>query len=183
MARKSSVKKLPPAARAHLERLLREDRLTLDEMIDDLRQHFPSEDAPSRSAVHRYQANFAELTSRMREIEDGARAMIGELGEGIGDRAGALLAQAVTTLAANAALSAHGDKDVSIKEVAQLARAAKAAMEARTMSLKERRAIEQDARERLQREQEANLQEVAQAQGMDADQVEFWRKKVLGMAS
>lgn len=174
---------MPAEQRQHIERRLREGQLTLDELIDDLRARFPNAQAPSRSALGRYKVGLDELTGRMREIEIGAAALVDELGEGVGDRAGALLAQAVTTLAANAALSAHAaEKDVSIKEVAQLARAAKAAMEARTMSLKERTAIEKAARERLLREQEANLNEAARAQGMDADQVKFWREKVLGMA-
>ncbi|ANY15913.1 phage protein Gp27 family protein [Bordetella pseudohinzii] len=182
MARQSNIKRLPVPVRQHLERLLREDRLTLDELIADLRAKFPGEEPPSRSSLHRYKTSFDELTGRMREIEAGAAAMIDELGDGVGDKAGALLAQAVTTLAANAALAAHdADKEVSIKEVAQLARAAKAAMEARTMSIKERQAVERAAREKLLREQDANLQEAARAQGMDADQVQFWREKVLGI--
>ena len=117
---------------------------------------------------------------RMREIDTAATALVSELGEGVGDKAGALLAQAVTTLATNAALNAHGE-DVSIKEVAELARAARAAMQARTMSLKEREAVEEAARRKLLAEQEANLQEVAKAQGMDESQVDFWRRKFLGI--
>ena len=85
-----------------------------------------------------------------------------------------------TTLATNAALNAHGE-DVSIKEVAELARAARAAMQARTMSLKEREAVEEAARRKLLAEHEANLQEVAKAQGMDESQVDFWRRKFLGI--
>lgn len=183
MGRQSSIKRLPTNVRQHIERRLREGRFTLDELIEDLRAKFPAAEAPSRSALGRYKISFDEMAGRMREIEVGAAALVDELGEGVGDRAGALLAQAVTTLAANAALTAHSaDKDMSIKEVALLARAAKAAMEARTMSLRERSAVEKAARERQLREQEANLKEVARAQGMDADQIEFWRKKVLGIA-
>lgn len=65
----------------------------------------------------------------------------------------------------------------------ELARAARAAMQARTMSIKEREAIEAAARRRLLAEQEANLQEVAKAQGMDEAQVDFWRRKFLGIAT
>ena len=100
----------------------------------------------------RDKSGFEELAGRMREIEAASAAMVGELGEGMGDRAGALLAQAVTTLATHAALNAHNDeKDLSIKEVAALARAAKAAMEARTMSVRERQTVEKAAQERLLR--------------------------------
>lgn len=156
MARKSTVKRLPDDVRRHLERRLREDRLTLDELIEDLQDHFPGTQTPSRSALHRYRANFEEMAGRMREIEAASTALVGELGEDVGERAGQLLAQAVTTLATNAALEAHSN-DVSIGEIAQLARAARAAMEARTLSRKEREAIELAARERLLREQDEKL--------------------------
>ena len=87
-----------------------------------------------------------------------------------------------STLATHAALSANdADADISIKEVGELARAARAVMQARTMSLKERQAIEQAARARLLQEQESNLRETARAQGMDEQQVRFWREKVLGI--
>lgn len=140
MGRKSSVARLEPAARKYLEKLLREDRHTLDELLAALRAKFPTADV-SRSGLHRYRASLEEMMGRMREIDTAATALVSELGEGVGDKAGALLAQAVTTLATNAALNAHGE-DVSIKEVAELARAARAAMQARTMSLKEREAVE-----------------------------------------
>lgn len=179
MGRKSSVARLEPAARKYLEKLLREDRHTLDELLAALRAKFPAADV-SRSGLHRYRASLEEMMGRMREIDTAATALVSELGEGMGDKAGALLAQAVTTLATNAALNAHGE-DVSIKEVAELARAARAAMQARTMSLKEREAVEEAARRKLLAEQEANLQEVAKAQGMDESQVDFWRRKFLGI--
>lgn len=179
MGRKSSVARLEPAASKYLEKLLREDRHTLDELLAALRAKFPAADV-SRSGLHRYRASLEEMMGRMREIDTAATALVSELGEGMGDKAGALLAQAVTTLATNAALNAHGE-DVSIKEVAELARAARAAMQARTMSLKEREAVEEAARRKLLAEQEANLQEVAKAQGMDESQVDFWRRKFLGI--
>lgn len=157
MGRKSSISKLQPEARKHLEKLLREDRLTLDELLAEMQQQFPSVKV-SRSGVHRYKAGFGEMMGRMREIETAAGALVDELGEGVGDKAGALLAQAVTTLAANAALNAHGaEKELSIKEVGELARAARAAMQARTMSIKEREAVEDAARRRLLEEQKAKL--------------------------
>lgn len=182
MGRKSNIKKLNPDVRKYLEKLLREDRLTLDELIADLQKNFPGVETPSRSSLHRYRSGFDEMVGRMREIETAAGALVDELGDGVGDKAGALLAQAVTTLATNAALDAHGsDKGITIKEVGELARAARAAMQARTMSIKERQVIEDAARAKMLREQEANLDEAVRAQGMDEAQANFWRKQVLGI--
>lgn len=180
MGRKSSVSRLEPAARKHLEKLLREDRLTLNELLAEMREKFPAADV-SRSGIHRYKASFGELVGRMREIETAAGALVDELGDGVGDKAGSLLAQAVTTLATNAALNAHSAEKVSIKEVSELARAARAAMQARTMSIKEREAIEEHARRKLLAEQQANLQKIAKSQGMSQEHLDFWIKDFLGV--
>lgn len=181
MGRKSAIKQLAPEARKHIEKLLREDRLTLDDMLDDIREHFPS-DTPSRSGLHRYKANFEELAGRMREIETAAAVLVDELGEGMGDKAGALLAQAVTTLAANAALRAHETDNITIKEVGELARAARSAMQARTMSLKERQVVEQAARERLLQEQNEKLTEMRGTDGMSEQLEQRIRNILLGKA-
>jgi len=182
MGRKSKLQRLPPEQRAYVEQLLREDRLTLDEMLAAIRARFPGADTASRSALGRYRRTFGEMTGRLRDIQAASTLLVSELGEDVDDRAGALLAQAVTTLATHAALSANdADADISIKEVGELARAARAVMQARTMSLKERQAIEQAARARLLQEQESNLRETARAQGMDERQVQFWREQVLGI--
>ncbi|MBX7003863.1 DUF3486 family protein, partial [Providencia rettgeri] len=68
-----------------------------------------------------------------------------------------------------------------IDTVRHLARAAKDVLQARKASLDERREIEREARERLLQEQQANLSEVASAQGLSEEQVQFWREKVLGV--
>ncbi|OGB19479.1 MAG: small terminase subunit [Burkholderiales bacterium RIFCSPLOWO2_12_67_14] len=180
MGRKSAVSRMDPAARRFLEKLLREDRHTLDELLAKVREKYPEEEV-SRSGIHRYKAGFGEMVGRMREIETAAGVLVDELGEGMGDKAGALLTQAVTTLATNAALNAHNDDKISIKEVSELARAARAAMQARTMSLKEREAVEAAARRKLLEEQQANLQKIAKTQGMSQDQLDFWIKDFLGV--
>lgn len=181
MARKSTIKRLPVDVRKHLERRLREDQLTLDELIDDLREHFPGAEPPSRSALHRYRVGFEEMAGRMREIEAASSALVGELGEDVGERAGQLLAQAVTTLATNAALNAHTADEVSIKEVASLARAAKAAMEARTLSMKERLAIEKAAEDRLLKEQNKKLDAMGKTGAVAPETLKRIRAEVYGI--
>ncbi len=180
MGRKTSVSRLEPAARKHLEKLLRDDRHTLDELLAVMREKFPNAEV-SRSGIHRYRASFDEMVGRMREIETAAGALVDELGEGVGDKAGALLAQAVTTLATNAALNAHGAEKVSIKEVSELARAARAAMQARVMSIKEREAVAVAACRKLLAEQQANPEKIAKAQGLGPEQLDFWIKDFLGV--
>lgn len=164
MGGKSTISRLAPGVRKFVEKLLREDRLTLQELIVALQDKYPelakSGELPSWSSMQRFKAGFAEMTARMKAIDLAANAMVGELGEGLGDKAGALLAQAVTTLATNAALQAHERDDVSVKEVTDLARAARAAMEARTLSLRERVAVKEAARKELLAEQRERLDEL-----------------------
>lgn len=140
MPRPSSIKSLPPEQRSFIEKLLRKDQHTLDEMLELIRREFPTASLPSRSSLGRYGQSFAEMSSRMRDIQAASQALVAEFGENVDDRAGALLAQAVTTLATNVALESM-ETDVSIKEVGELARAARAVMQARTMSMTERQAI------------------------------------------
>jgi hypothetical protein len=181
MGRKSKIKRLQPEVRALIERHLREDRLSLDEILADVREHFPEDEAPSRSGLHRYRVGFEELTDRMRAMETMANAVVGELGEGVGDKAGALLAQAITTLAANAALKAHERDDVSIDEIRKLARAAKDAIDTRRLSLAERQALEKAAEARLLKEQKARLDGVVKRRGMSAEAADEIRREILGI--
>ena len=178
--RRSNISRLPAEQRAFVERLLREDRLTLSEMFDAIRAKFPDADV-SRSGLHRYQASFAELTARMREIDRAAQALVGELGDGIGDKAGQLLANAVTTLATNAALRAQESDDISIDEVRKMATAAKNALDTRRLSLRERQALRQEAREELQREQAARLDTIVKEAGLSDETAATFRRKVLGL--
>ena len=178
----SKVHRLPPEVRAFIEGELRADRLTLDELKAALEKRWPAADLPSRSGLHRYQQGFQELVGRMREIEAVSSAVVGELGEGVGEKAGALLAQAITTLATNAALKAQNDDDLSIEEIRKLARAAKDAIDTRRLSLAERQAIERAAREKLLREQAEKLDKVVKSGGLSEAAAADMRKKILGVA-
>lgn len=164
---KSSVDRLPPMAKAYIQKLLREDRLTLDEMLDAIRARFPSEKIPSRSALGRFKQGFEELTEKARAQREMAEAFVGAFGEDATDKTGVLLVEAISTLTYQAAMGAHEKDEVTIAEVSALARAAKATMEARTMSVKERQAIEKAAQERLVREQREKLDELGKTGEVD----------------
>lgn len=180
---KSSITRLPPEQKAHIERLIRGGQLTLDEMIAELQSTFPGEAASevSRSALHRYEKGFAQMTARMREIESISQTVVGELGEGVGDKAGALLAQAITTLATNAALKAHENDDISIEEIRKLARAAKDALDTQRVGVNVRKAIAAEAREQLLREQAEKLDNVVKTGGLSERAAKDMRKKILGI--
>jgi hypothetical protein len=182
MPRASSIKRLPDEQRSYLEQLMRADRYTLDEILDQVRARFPSA-AVSRSAVGRYSKQVAELGGRMADIQAAGKALVTELGEDPNDRAGQLLVQAVTTLATHAALKATDADadDLSIKEIGMLARGARNVLEARKMSLAERQQIAKDAREAMAREQDEVLKGVVKAGGLSASAADTIRKQILGI--
>lgn len=181
MVGKSSIARLPPAVKAYIQKLLREDRMTLDAMLSDIQQRFPNEKAPSRSALGRFKLGFDELTEKARQQREMAEAFVGAFGEDASDKTGVLLVEAISTLTYQAAMGAHEKDEVTIAEVSALARAAKATMEARTLSVKERHSIETAARQRLLKEQAAELDNAVKSQGMTEDQALFWRQKFLGV--
>lgn len=181
MVGKSSINRLPPIVKAYIQKLLREDRLTLDDMLSDIQQRFPNEKPPSRSALGRFKVGFDELIDKARQQREMAEAFVGAFGEDATDKTGALLVEAISTLTYQAAMGAHEKDDVTVAEVSALARAAKATMEARTLSVKERQAIEKATRERLLQEQAAELDNAVKAQGMTEQQAQFWRQKFLGV--
>lgn len=182
MGRKSSIEKLAPDVRSHIERRLRENRLTLDELIVDLQTHFPCEQKPSRSAIGRYKVSFDEMAKRLREQQAMASLLVEELGENPDDKAGALMVQSITTLTTHAAMGAQVDEETTVDDVRKLARAAKDVLAARKVSREERKAIEREAREKLLAEQEQRLEEMRGSDGMSEQLESRIRGILLGKA-
>lgn len=181
MAGKSSISRLPPMVKAYIQKLLREDRMTLDDMLADIQARFPNEKTPSRSALSRFKVGFEELTDKVRQQREMAEAFVGAFGEDASDKTGVLLVEAISTLTYQAAMGAHEKDTVTIAEVSALARAAKATMEARTLSVKERQTIEKAAQEHLVREQQGKLDELGKSGALTADTLQRIRQEVYGL--
>lgn len=166
MGRKSTISRLPAEQRKLIEKLLREDRLTLDEMIAAIRVRFP--EAPvHRTGLHRYQSHIRSLTERMRGQQEVARVIVAELGENPDDKSGEMLVQTITALANDVALRAAGNEDINADEVRKLSRSVKDIIDARSKSLKERKAIQQEARDAALRESRAKLEALGQSGAID----------------
>lgn len=181
---KSSISRLPAEQKAFVERLLREGTLTLDEMIAELQAKFPGQPAGdvSRSALHRYDLGFAKMTARMREIDQAANALVGEFGDSLGERASTLLSNAVVTLVTDVALRSQDNEDgVDVETARKLARAAKDAIDTKRIDVNVRKAIAEETRERLLREQSDALDKVVKTGGLSADAAADIRRKILGI--
>jgi len=188
MGRKSSIDKLPSEVRARVQKHLRENRLTLVELIADLQKEFPDLCAagvlPSVSAVQRYSQGVREIVANEREMAAAAEALVGELGEDFDAKSGALLAQAVTTLANKRAFQAIeatcNGTVMDISDVLDLARAAKVAQEARSLNLKERRSVAEEARKKALEDAAQKASESGKRQGLSAEGVAALRAAIMG---
>lgn len=166
---KSSITRLPDEQREYVEKLLRDGRMTLREMIADLQARFPGEPAAdiSQSALHRYDQRIEALGRDVREIEAASRAFVGGLGEGFGENSAELLTQAVTMIGLRAAMKAKDADGTLPKEVNELASVAVKINDSRRMSLARKHCIEAAAREAALREQREKLEHLGRTGAVD----------------
>lgn len=192
MGRKSTISRLPADVKAFIEKRLAEGRSTLDELIAELRQRWPGADQagelPSRTAVHRYGQKLERRLAAIRASTEAAKLIQAQAGDDKDARSEALTALVQTELfEAILALQEADDPEADAGErVAMLSAAAKniATLTRSSINLKVFQAkVEAEARRALLAEQEAKLQDVARSQGMDEQQVDFWRRKFLGIGA
>ncbi|HEY0464578.1 MAG TPA: phage protein Gp27 family protein [Polyangiaceae bacterium] len=177
MVRKSKILTIDAAAQARLQQLQREGRYSQREMTAMVNAEFPDAQI-SKSSVQRYALSMKELTERMREIDTAARALVGEFGDSLGEKASTLLANSVITLVTDAALKQQNE-EVDIEQIRKLARAAKDAIDSKRMDVNVRKAVQQQARELALREAAQRIDSAAQARGLSAEDSGFWRDAVL----
>jgi hypothetical protein len=101
MPQRSKVQRLPWELRAELEKLWREGRYTLDELIAKLKELSAGQsvDLPSRSGLHAYLKNFDTKLQRYKEAQEIAGMWIARLGEDPHGDVGRLLAEVLKTIA------------------------------------------------------------------------------------
>lgn len=185
MGRKSTIDRLSDAARAHIERRLAENRLTLDELIAELRAAYPeeAEELPSRSAVHRYGQKLDRRLSAIRASTEAAKLIQAQAGDDQDARSEALTALVQTELfEAILSLQEAQDPDADPGErVSMLSAAAKniATLTRSSIGLKTFQAA---ARARAQAAA-ASVDKIARTGGMTADVAEQIRREILGIAA
>lgn len=102
MGRKSTISRLPADVKSYIEGKLAEGRLTLDQLIEDLRTQFPDTaeagDLPSRAAVHRYGQKLERRLGAIRASTEAAKIIQAQAGDNEDARSGALTALIQTEL-------------------------------------------------------------------------------------
>jgi len=166
MGRKSSIDRLPPEVKRHIEGRLADGRMTLDELIADLRERFPSAAAegelPSRTAVHRYGQKLERRLAAIRASTEAAKIIQAQAGDDKDARSEALTALIQTELfeAILDMQESAGEEVDSAERVGVLSTAAKniATLTRSSVNLKKFQSeIEEAARKKLLAEQKAKL--------------------------
>lgn len=178
MGRKSSIDRLSAGVKAHIERRLAEGRMTLDELIAELRTNFPEEaaegDLPSRSAMHRYGQKLERRLSAIRASTEAAKIIQAQAGDDKDARSEALTALIQTELfEAILDMQESSDEEMdSAERVGVLSTAAKniATLTRSSVNLKQFQAeVERSARAKLLEEQKAKLDAMGSKGGVTED--------------
>ncbi|MCX7071201.1 MAG: DUF3486 family protein [Gammaproteobacteria bacterium] len=182
MSRKSSISTLDPAIRTELDRLLKDDRFTLEQIAAHLRQLGAQ---VSRSALGRYHKRFEESGKKIREAREVAAVWAERLGNEPQGDIGKVVMELLRTLAFDATmqLGEEGNAEVQIsgKEIGALALAMQRLEAASSLSLKREQALRQAAAEEA-----ASLVDAVAAEkpaGLTPEAAEEIKRRILGIKS
>lgn len=184
MAR-SSVDRLPEGARKSLHEWLGKfqgGELSLDDVMERLGALLEfnglSDKAPSRSSVHRYAQNFAQVAERVKRSQQFAEMLATEVGPQIGDGKGVqVLVQAYTSLAYDMIGNLPEDAQLDTKGLLDFAKSIQAAASAQKIDADRALKIEEVALKKAA----TRVDEVAKAEGWSAETAAKVRAKIMGV--
>ena len=174
MGKRSKVEQLPKEFKAWLDKALVEGHFRDYKLLAaELKAHGCD---ISRSGLHRYGQQFEERIKTLKLVTEQARAVVAAAP----DEDGAVN-DALVRLTQEKLFGVLMEIEVDPENV-DLAKLAKAVAELGKASVMQKR-WQQEARQKALSEAANAVGEAAQAQGMDATQVDFWRGKVLGLVN
>lgn len=183
MGRRSSIKGLDPRIRDAVDRALREDRATLDEivaLIERMGAELGTGDTASRSAVHRYRTTFEESMQVYQAAQEMAQQWGRSLEEDPESDVARLAAQVLAGVSLNTAQSLiNSGEAVPANEVMFLAKAldhlGRFTKSTTDVALRLRKEIAAEAADRAAK--------VAKSQGLTTEAVDRIRREILGIAA
>jgi hypothetical protein len=181
MGRRSSVDRLPKAVKDQLERMVADDRLTLDEMREQIARLYGAEHAPARSPLWRWQQKFKATAERLKESREIARGVVDELGTAPDGDQGRAMVEVLSALVMKLMMTAAERDELDLDEIRHLARVVKQTAEAQQKAILNTKEIEQAAREKLLREQAAKVDQLEKSKGMSAETADQIRRQILGL--
>jgi hypothetical protein len=175
VGRKSSITQLDPRVREAVDRLVRDGRASIDEIVDAIEG---LGGAASRSAVGRYVKSARDQMERYRQAQEVAKVWVGKLEEEPESDVGRLLTEMLRTVAFQT-IGQLGDQDeVNPGAVMFLARAIK------DMASADKLAAERElkVRQEVTRQAAEHAAKIARKGGMSRETVAEIRREILGMA-
>lgn len=174
---RSSVLKLDPAIKAELDRLLRDGRFTLDQVVAHLAT-LGADELPSRSAIGRYAKNLEQISARMNRAKEIADRLVEQAGPGLDEGKGlAVLAQGFESLAFDYLASVDEDAPLDPENLMFFAKAVGEVTRAR--SAETNRLLK--VREATAKSAAAAAEKVCRQEGLSADVVRKVGAAVLGV--
>lgn len=190
MTRASSVARLPDDIRNQLQELLRDPRVTQLDATDKINAILEAEgheERLSKSAVNRYAVRMNEVGEKLRQSREVAEMWIAKLGAQPQGQLGHLVNEMLRSMAFDLALKLQEGElteesmPAVIEMVKELSLSVTRLERASSENVKREELIRKQERERAAEEAASVVEETAKAQGMDEEQVQFWREKVLGI--
>lgn len=178
MGRKSTIVRLAAPVKSAIDTACKDNRLTLDELLAYLREQYPQDALPSRSALGRYKHNFDEITKSMRETREIADIWAQRLGDAPESDIGKVVLEILRTLSyrVGADLMAPG-ADVDARTLGQLAKAMEYIENAGRMGLAREQALTKAAREVAA----TAALKVAKRKGVSIETQDLIRREILGL--
>ena len=189
MGRKSSIDRMSPDVKAYIQAMLATGSQTLDALIADLQERFPTEaskgELPSRSALHRYGAKLDRRLNAIRASTEAARLIRQHAGDDEDARSEALVAMVQTELFDAILLLQEADDPEADpgERVTLLSKAAKniATLTRSSVNLKQFQAkVEAEARKKALEDAATTAETTAKAAGLSANGVAALRAAIIG---
>jgi len=161
--RKSTVRVLPPEIREEVDRLLKDGRRTLDQIVEHLRR---MDVGVSRSALGRYAQDYAEEMAALREVQEVSKAFAQELGDLDNDSSRYLvqMVQAVAAKVVRPQLKGDGPS-MDSRDLMFMARAIKDLVGTNKLSAEMEMKIREDAKRQERERLAAELEDLGKSKG------------------
>jgi len=180
MARQSSIKQLPNKIQAEVDKLIREGKHTIDDIVQALQAM--GGDA-SRSAVGRYVKSAKEKMERFAQAQEVAKVWVDRLEDNPHGDVGRLISEMLRTVAFQT-ISTMGDDDASVNpgHIMFLAKAIKDLSSADKISVDREIKIRDEIKAKAEQVAE-QITIQAKRQGLSDEAAQEWRNNILGISA
>lgn len=178
--RKSRIKQLPPSIKQQLDSLIRDGRMTQQQMLAEINALCAAHgEAPlSQSGLSRYATKMDEMGRRVRELREVSEVWVAKLGDAPTSNTGKMLLEAVRTLAAEVVLKQMGQESIDPKALNQLALVMQRVEQAAMVSHKR----EQEIRKAFAAEAAELAEQAMSNSGMSSQTIAQIKRDILGIA-